>query len=73
MSESKQISLAYDAKGKRATLTFPNGHRLSVANVTREQADEFLEKHGAEFQKRDCCFQSVGGTFTRQPEGSSNG
>ena len=60
-----EIRLNYDAAEKRATLTFPNGRELKLGNVTEEQAKAFRDKHGAEFQKRDCCLTSVGGNFTR--------
>lgn len=67
----KEIELAYDAGKRRAVLTFPNGRTLAIGNVTEEQAKEFRDKNGAEFQKRDCCFHSVGGEFTR--EGGEHG
>lgn len=63
---SKEIELAYDAGKRRAVLTFPNGRTLGIGNVTEDQANEFRDKHGAEFQKRDCCLHSVDGQFTRE-------
>lgn len=65
---SKEIELAYDAGKRRAVLTFPNGRTLAVGNVTREQAEEFRAKHGAEFQKRDLTLHSVDGHFERSAD-----
>lgn len=62
---SEAIELSYDAAGKRAVITFPNGRTLSIGNVTEEQAKTFKERHAPEFMKRDCCLQSAGGVFTR--------
>jgi hypothetical protein len=62
MSEMKQD---YDAAQKRGVLTFPNGRTLSIGNVTKDQFSIFCDQHAAEFQKRDCCLQTVDGTFTR--------
>jgi len=59
------IELSYDAKERRAVLTFPNGRTLTLGNVTEEHAKAFRERHAAEFQKRDCCLYTVDGTFTR--------
>lgn len=66
---SNQIELAYDASERRAVLTFPNGRKLSIGNVTEEQAKEFQTRHAGEFQKRDCSFHTVDGTFTREGDG----
>lgn len=63
-----EIKLDYDATAKRAVLTFPNGRTLAIGNVTEEQAQSFRDRHGAEFQKRDCCLQTVDGTFTRDDQ-----
>lgn len=60
------ISLAFDAGKGRAVLTFPNGRTLTVDGVNEEKANEFLRKHAAEFQKRDCCLSTVDGSFTRE-------
>ena len=60
-----EIQLAYDAEKRRGVLTFPNGRTLAVTNVTEDQAKAFRDKHGAEFQKRDCCLHTADGTFTR--------
>jgi hypothetical protein len=61
-----EIQLAYDSAKRCATLTFPNGRQLRVAGVTEEQAKAFRDKHGAEFQKRDCCLHTIDGQFTRE-------
>ncbi len=63
---SDPIQLEYDATARRALLTFPNGRTLAISNVSEEQAKGFRDKHGAEFQKRDCCLHSVDGEFTRE-------
>lgn len=47
------IQLAYDEAKKEGVLRFPNGRELTIGNVTREQADRFLEKHAPEFERRD--------------------
>ena len=60
-----EIKLDYDAEKRSATLTFPNGRTLTVGNVTEEQAKAFRDRHAPEFLKRDCCLQTVDGTFTR--------
>lgn len=63
-----EIQMTYDAAAKRAVLTFPNGRTLEIGNVTEEQAKAFKERHAPEFQKRDCCLQTVDGTFTRDAQ-----
>lgn len=60
-----EIKLDYDAAKRSGTLTFPNGRVLTVGNVTEEQFKTFSERHGAEFQKRDCILHTVEGHFTR--------
>jgi hypothetical protein len=60
------IQLSYDAAARRGVLTFPNGRTLSIGNVTKEQAEDFLKRHAGEFQKRDCCMHTVDGEFTRE-------
>ena len=62
MTEIKQD---YDAAKKTGVLTFPNGRTLSIGNVTQEQFNTFCERHGAEFQKRDCVLYTAEGHFTR--------
>lgn len=66
---AKEIELAYDASKKRAVLTFPNGRTLAVGNVTEDQAKAFKEKHGAEFQRRDCVLHTGGEFLTRDAHG----
>lgn len=63
------IKLAYDGEKKLAVLTFPNGKELRVGNVTESQANAFKERHGQEFMKRDCCFQTMEGAFVRDQNG----
>lgn len=60
-----EIQMAYSESKRTAVLTFPNGRPLKLSNVTKEQAEAFRDKHGAEFQKRDCCLHTADGTFTR--------
>lgn len=60
-----EIRLDYDAEQKRGVLTFPNGRTLALRGVTEEQAKIFRDKHGAEFQKRDCVLHTVDGHITR--------
>lgn len=60
-----QVELEYDSGKRRAVLTFPNGRTLAVGNVTKEQAEDFRNRHAAEFQKRDLTLHSVSGEFTR--------
>jgi len=55
-----EINLVYDKDAKKATLTFPNGRQMRLANVTEEQAREFVAKNGAEFQRRDCILHTSG-------------
>lgn len=55
----------YDTAKKSGVLTFPNGRTLSVGNVTEAQFKSFCERHGAEFQKRDCILYTGEGAFTR--------
>lgn len=62
---SDSIQLSYDAAARRGVLTFPNGRVLTIDRVTEEQAKDFLKRHAAEFQKRDCLLNTVDGTFTR--------
>lgn len=61
-----EIKLDYDAVQKRGVLTFPNGRTLAIGGVTEEQAKAFRDKHGAEFQRRDCILHTVDGHFTRE-------
>lgn len=61
-----EIAMVYDASAKRAVLTFPGGRTLAIKDVTEEQAKAFRDKHGAEFQKRDCRLSSIDGLMTRE-------
>lgn len=67
---AKEVQMAYDAAKREAVFTFENGKTLTLGAVTEEQATRFKEKNAAEFQKRDACFTSDGGEFTR---GADNG
>lgn len=60
------IELEYNADDKRAVLTFPGGRQLKLSGVTREKAEAFRDKHGAEFQRRDCCLTTSGVIVTRE-------
>lgn len=66
---STEVALAYDAGKRRAVLTFPNGRTLAIGNVSEEQAQDFQKRHASEFQKRDCAFATVDGTFNRAGDG----
>jgi hypothetical protein len=63
-------TLAYDQSTRKGVISFPNGHRLTIANVDEAKAQEFFSKHAAEFQKRDCVLHTSAGVETR---GSTNG
>lgn len=63
---SMSIGFSYDAATRRATFTFPKGNTLGLKDVSEEQARAFLERNGAEFQRRDCCLTSVDGQFVRE-------
>ncbi len=63
------IQLEYDEARREGTLTFPNGRSLTIANVSREQAQKFLERHGAEFQARDCILTTDGTVLRRDANG----
>jgi hypothetical protein len=62
---SDKPTCRYDIDKREALITFPNGKTLTLGNVSAEQAASFLERHAPEFQKRDCCLQTVDGSFTR--------
>lgn len=59
------IRMDYDVEGKKATLTFPNGRRLSLSDVSEEQAQNFVKRHADEFMKRDCVLHTTGGIEVR--------
>lgn len=63
------IQLDYDEAKREGTLTFPNGRTLVLSNVTREHAEKFREKHGAEFQARDCVLTMDGSVLRREDHG----
>jgi hypothetical protein len=58
-------TLTYDAATRKGVIAFPNGHRLTIANVDEGQAQAFFKKHAAEFQKRDCVLHTVACIETR--------
>jgi hypothetical protein len=62
---TEEIRLDYNEGARIGVLTFPNGRQLKLSNVSREQAEEFVRKNGAEFQRRDCVLFTDGGVLTR--------
>lgn len=67
----EQPGISYDEKRQIAQLTFASGRVMKLSNVTKEQAEAFAAKHGAEFGRRDCRFTTEGVVLTR--EGDRNG
>jgi len=63
---NQEIALDYDEAQQRGVLTFPGGRQLKLSGVTKEKAEEFRDKHGAEFQRRDCCLTTNGVIITRE-------
>lgn len=63
-------TLTYDKTARKGVITFPNGHRLTVANVDEDKANDFFRKHAAEFHKRDCVLHTSACMETRE---NSNG
>lgn len=57
--------LTYDKTTRKGVIAFPNGHRLTIANVEQEKFDDFARKNAAEFQRRDCVLHTVAGFETR--------
>ncbi|HYE70592.1 MAG TPA: hypothetical protein VD932_03615 [Aquabacterium sp.] len=57
MSEPK---LEYDPASRKATIEFPNGHKLRVGNVDETQARNFFERHAKEFERRNCVLETTG-------------
>lgn len=53
-------TLAYDAGTRKATIEFPNGHKLRVGNIEEAQARSFFEKHAKEFERRNCVLETTG-------------
>lgn len=64
------MKVEYDAAKKSAVITFATGRQLKLSNVTEEHANKFAERHGPEFERRDCVLQTAGAIETR---GASNG
>jgi hypothetical protein len=58
-------TMTYDETARKASIAFPNGHRLTVSNVDRKQAEDFFLKNAAEFMKRDCVLHTSAGFETR--------
>jgi hypothetical protein len=65
-------TLSFNEATKVATYTFKNGRQLVVKNMTKQKAEEFLQRDAPEFERRDCRMESVGGTFNRE-EGGNGG
>jgi len=65
MTVSKAISMTYDGETKKATITFPNGRRLTLSDVSEEQANDFVARHAPEFERRDCVLHTTGGIEVR--------
>jgi hypothetical protein len=63
---SDEISMEYDAANKSAVLKFKGGRTLRLANVTEDQAKQFVARHAPEFQRRECILHTVGGIETRE-------
>lgn len=59
------IKLDYDAKAKRAVLTYPDNKTLALSNVTEDQAKNFHARHAAEFGKRNLSLETTFGIVTR--------
>jgi hypothetical protein len=53
-------TLEYDAATRKATIEFPNGHKLRVGNVDESKARDFFSKHAKEFEKRNCVLDTSG-------------
>lgn len=64
------MKVDYDEKAKSAVITFATGRQLKLSKVTKEQAETFAERHGPEFERRDCVLQTAGAIETR---GAGNG
>ena len=54
-------TMGYDDDQQRAVLTFPNGRRLILSNISPERAAVFLARHAAEFERRNCCLETPAG------------
>jgi hypothetical protein len=64
------IKVDYDKAARSAVLSFENGRKLKLSNVTEEHAKQFAERHGEEFARRDCILHTGGAIETR---GDGNG
>jgi hypothetical protein len=62
---SAGIELDYDKTAKRAVITFPNGRKLTLSQISEEQAKSFVTRHASEFQRRDCILHTDGAIETR--------
>lgn len=56
----KEPTLSYDAAARKATIEFPNGHKLRIGNVDEAQARTFFERHAKEFERRNCVLETTG-------------
>lgn len=63
---NQEIALDYNEERQEGVLTFPGGRQLKLSGVTKEKAEEFRVKHGAEFHRRDCCLTTAGVILTRE-------
>lgn len=54
------ITLDYREAEKVGEITFENGRKLRISNVTKEQAEAFVARHAPEFAKRDCVLHAYG-------------
>ena len=61
-----EIDLDYNEERQQAVLTFPGGRQLKLSGVSKEKAEAFRDKHGAEFQRRDCVLTTSGVVVTRE-------
>jgi len=59
------IDMTYDRPTRKAVITFANGRRLTLADVSEEQAKDFVARHAPEFERRDCVLHTTGGFEVR--------
>lgn len=62
---SEQIAMSYDGATRKAVITFSNGRKLTLADVSEDQATNFVSRHAKEFERRDCVLHTVGGIEVR--------
>jgi hypothetical protein len=55
----------YDEATRELRMDFDNGQSLVVGNVSKEKAGEFVEKHAAEFERRECRLETAGAVVRR--------